>query len=104
MKVSIIVAAYNAEKFISRAVRSCIEQSMDKKDFEILVIDDGSTDNTKFILESFGEWIRVISLDSNKGLAYASNVGIKNAHSRFVVRVDADDYIHEDLLKMEYLY
>ena len=104
MKVSIIISTYNAEKFISRAVRSCIEQSMTKDDYEIIIVDDGSTDNTRYILESFGDWIRVISLEENKGLPYASNVGIKNALSRFVVRVDADDFIHEDLLKTEYLY
>ena len=104
MKVSIIISTYNAEKYISRAIRSCMEQSMPKKDYEIIVVDDGSTDNTRYILESFGDWIRVISLGENKGLPYASNVGIKNSLSRFVVRVDADDFIHEDLLKAEYLY
>ena len=77
---------------------------MPKKDYEIIVVDDGSTDNTRYILESFGDWIRVIWLGENKGLPYASNVGIKNSLSRFVVRVDADDFIHEDLLKAEYLY
>lgn len=104
MKVSIIISTYNAEKYISRAIRSCMEQSMPKKDYEIIVVDDGSTDNTRYILESFGDWIRVIWLGENKGLPYASNVGIKNSLSRFVVRVDADDFIHEDLLKTEYLY
>ena len=104
MKVSIIISTYNAEKYISRAIRSCMEQSMPKKDYEIIVVDDGSTDNTRYILESFGDWIRVIWLGENKGLPYASNVGIKNSLSRFVVRVDADDFIHEDLLKAEYLY
>lgn len=104
MKVSIIITTYNAEKYISRAIRSCIEQSMTKNDYEIIVVDDGSTDNTNYILESFGDWIQVISLGENKGLPYAANIGIKNALSRFVVRVDADDFIHEDLLKTGYLY
>lgn len=104
MKVSIIIATYNSEKYISRALRSCVEQSMDKKDYEVIVVDDGSTDNTKYILNSFGDWIKTITLDKNMGLPYASNVGIKNALSRFVIRVDSDDYIHEDLLKVEYLY
>lgn len=104
MKVSIIIAAYNAEKYISRAIRSCIDQSMDRKDYEIIVADDGSTDNTKRILDSFREWIKVISLEKNMGLAYACNVGIVSALSQFVVRVDADDFINQDLLKVEYLY
>jgi glycosyltransferase involved in cell wall biosynthesis len=77
---------------------------MDRKDFEIVVVDDGSTDNTHHVLHSFGDWIRVITLPRNTGLPYASNVGIRNAFSRFVVRVDADDYIHQDLLRVGYLY
>lgn len=104
MKVSIIITAYNSEKYISRAVRSCLEQSFHKKEYEIIVVDDGSTDNTGEILKSFGEWIKVIHVGENKGLPNASNLGIRKALSRFVVRVDADDYIHEDLIKIEYLY
>ena len=104
MKVSIIISTYNCERFISRTIRSCIDQSMDKKDFEIIVVDDGSTDKTNDILKCFGDWIRVITLERNMGLPYASNIGIKSALSRFVVRVDADDYIHEDLLRVGCLY
>jgi len=104
MKVSIVIATYNCEKYISRALRSCIDQSMEKKDYEILVIDDGSTDNTKYILQSFGDWIRHVDLPENMGLPYACNVGIKNALSRFVIRVDADDYVHEDFLRVLYLH
>lgn len=104
MKISIIIAAYNAELYISRAIRSCLEQSMEKKDYEIIVVDDGSTDNTQRVLSSFGDWIKVINLEKNMGMPYACNIGIRNSLSRFVVRVDSDDYIHEDMLKVEYLY
>lgn len=104
MKISIIITSFNCEKYISRAIRSCIDQSMDTKDYEIIVVDDGSTDNTKHILSSFGDWIRVIELGKNKGLPYACNVGIEHSLSKFVLRVDADDYIHEDLLRVEYLF
>ena len=104
MKVSIIVATYNCERYIGRAVRSLIEQSFAKQDYEIIVVDDGSTDNTAQVLDSFGDWIRVISLGEHKGLPYACNEGIRKTLSRFVVRVDADDYVHEDFLRVEYLY
>ncbi|HKZ41656.1 MAG TPA: glycosyltransferase family A protein [Candidatus Hodarchaeales archaeon] len=104
MKVSVIISTFNCERYISRTIRSCIEQSMERKDFEIIVVNDGSTDNTNHILKSFGDWIRVITLESNMGLPYASNMGIKSALGRFVTRVDADDYIHEDLLRVGYLY
>ena len=105
MKVSIIISVYNGEKFISRAIRSCLEQSMKKEDYEIIVINDGSTDNTGQILSSFDrDLIKVITLDKNMGLPFACNMGIKKAFGRFVVRVDADDYVHEDFLKVGYLY
>jgi len=104
MKISIIIATYNSEKYISRAIRSCVEQSMDKKDYEIIVVDDGSTDNTEQILKSFGDWIKLIKLDKNYGLPYACNVGIKSAISRYIIRVDADDFINSDLLNTANLF
>ncbi len=104
MKVSIIISVYNGEKFVSRAIRSCVEQSMPKTGYEIVVVNDGSTDNTKRILDSFGDWIKVINLKKNMGLPYACNTGIRQSLGRNVVRVDADDYIHEDFLKVSYLY
>ena len=104
MKVTVIVAVHNGEYHIGRAIRSLLEQSMAKKDYEILVVNDGSTDNTLRVLNSYGEWIRVINIEKQVGLPAACNIGIRDAHSRFVVRVDADDYVHEDLLKIEYLF
>jgi len=104
MKISAIIAAYNCEEYIGRAIRSLIDQSFPKNDYEIIVVNDGSTDRTNHVLESFGEWIKVITLSEHKGLPYACNEGIRKALGRYVVRVDADDYAHEDLLKVEYLY
>lgn len=104
MKVSVIIASYNCERYLSRAVRSLIDQSFPKDDYEIIVVDDGSTDHTEQILESFGDWIKVITLKEHKGLPYACNEGIRKALGRYIVRVDADDYVHEDLLRVENLY
>ncbi len=104
MKVSVIVATYNCERYIGRAIRSLINQSLPKTDYEIIVVDDGSTDHTRQVLESFGEWIKVISLSEHKGLPYACNEGVKKALGFLVVRVDADDYVHEDFLKTEHLF
>ena len=100
MKVSIVIAVKNGEKFISKAIRSCLEQSISKHDYEIIVVNDGSTDNTRYILDSFGQQIKVITLKRNMGLPYACNVGIKQANGQFVMRVDSDDYVHEDILKV----
>jgi glycosyltransferase involved in cell wall biosynthesis len=102
MKVSIIVTVYNREKFIARCLRSCLDQSMNKNDYEIIVVNDGSTDNSEQVINSFGNQIRKISYKKNKGLAYASNTGIEASNSKYVVRIDSDDYVHTDLLKIEY--
>lgn len=102
MNTSIIITAYNAERYIGRAVRSCIRQSIGNH--EVIVVDDGSTDNTVSVLESFGEWIKLIKLGGNYGLPHAANVGIRASTGQMVMRVDADDYVHEDILKVGYLY
>ncbi|MFC1930555.1 glycosyltransferase family 2 protein [Chloroflexota bacterium] len=104
MNVSVIIATYNYARYIGRAIRSVINQSFPKDSYEIIVVDDGSTDNTIKVLEPFREWIKVVSLGQHKGLPYACNEGIEKALGRYVVRVDADDYVHEDFLKVEYLY
>lgn len=102
--VSIIITAYNYEKYIERAIRSCFEQSLPKNDFEILVVNDASTDNTKEILENYSIDVRVFNLEKNVGLSGARNYGIKKSKGQFVVFVDADDYLHRDLLFVEKLF
>jgi len=104
MDVTVIIAAQNAEAYIGRAIRSLMDQSLPRHAFEVLVIDDASTDHTLRVLESFGDWIRIVSLPEQVGLPAACNIGIRNARTRFVVRVDADDYVHEDFLRIERLF
>jgi glycosyltransferase involved in cell wall biosynthesis len=103
-EVSIIIAAYNAEKYIERAIRSCINQSFPDNNYEILVIDDGSTDATPRICADYSNYIINHRSRENRGLPATINVGIRNARSRFVIRVDADDYVHEDFIKVLYLF
>lgn len=104
MKISIIIPTFNYDKYIARAIRSCIEQSFPKKDFEIVVINDSSKDATKYILASYGRWIRVIELIENQGLPYSRNEGIMSAKGDYIVNLDADDYLHIDFLKTCSLY
>jgi len=104
MKISIIIPTFNYDKYIARAIRSCIEQSLSKTDFEIIVVNDSSKDSTKYILESYGHWIRVIDHADNKGLPYSRNQGIMNAKGDYIVNLDADDYLHPDFLKICNLY
>lgn len=97
-KVSVIVPAYNEEKFIGRAIRSILSNSIDKNDFEVLVVDDASTDQTVECLKPFENEITLIKNRVNKGLPSALNAGIKQSRGRYIVRVDADDYVHADYL------
>jgi len=91
---SIIICCFNRAQYIGRAIRSCQKQ---QGNFEIIVVDDGSTDNSRKVIESF-DGITRIFLDKNGGVAHASNVGIKKANGAFVIRVDADDYISENTI------
>ena len=104
MDISVITTTYNYERYIGRSIRSLISQTFPKERYEIIVVDDGSTDRTRNVLASFGDRIETIALAEHKGLPYTCNVGIRKALGRYVVRVDADDYVHEDFLRVAYLY
>lgn len=98
--VTIIITSFNYGKYVARAIRSCLDQSYPRDRFEILVVDDASTDNSRIILESFGKYIRTIFLDKNVGLAAARNIGIQAAKGEYVVFLDADDFLHNDFLRV----
>lgn len=95
---SVIITNHNNEKYLGRAIRSCLKQSMESSRFEVIVVDDASTDQSREIIEGFGDRIVSIFLKENVGVAEASNVGIRNALGSFVIRVDSDDYIGENTL------
>ena len=102
--VSVIVAAHDEERYIGRCLRSLLAQRFARSQFEIVVVDDGSTDRTAAILETFGADIRVIRNDKNLGLPASLNKAITSTHSKFVVRVDADDYVNAAFLDVLYLF
>ncbi|MCX6723794.1 MAG: glycosyltransferase [Candidatus Staskawiczbacteria bacterium] len=95
---SVIITNFNKKAYISRAIRSCLKQSLDRGRYEIIVIDDASTDKSRDVIESFGSDILPIYLKDNVGVAEASNIGIRKALGSFIIRVDADDYINENTL------
>jgi len=107
-KVSVIVAAYNQERFIGRCLRSLLHQSMPHSDYEIIVVDDGSTDRTAYALELFCDpsdsVVRVIRCEKNGGLPAAINKGMHDAKAPFVVRVDSDDFVNSNFLNILYYY
>lgn len=96
MKLSIVVPAYNVEKYIERCINSMINYDYD---YEIIIINDGSTDNTLNVVEKYRNLknIKIIS-QRNKGLSYARNVGIKNAEGEYISFIDSDDFV--DLKEM----
>ncbi len=102
--VSLIITAYNYDRYIERALRSAMEQNYDPRKYEIIVVNDKSTDNTAKILDNFADVARIFNLDENVGLAAARNFGIKKARGQFVIFLDADDYIHHDLIYVEHLF
>ncbi len=99
--VSIIITAYNYERYIERAIRSCLVQSLTKNQYEVIVVNDCSTDNTYKVLENYKEDVRVFNLEKNVGLAAARNFGAKKALGQFIMFLDADDYIQRDLLLIQ---
>jgi len=99
MHMSVVVTNYNYGRYLGRCLRSLLSQSAERDVFEIIVIDDASTDDSAVILKTFQDSIQVKSNKRNMGLAYSSNVGILSARGRYVVRVDADDYVHRDFIK-----
>lgn len=102
MEISIIISNFNNGKFISRAIRSAINQNFDKREFEILVIDDCSTDNSINLIEGFGNYIRTIYNKTNLGLAISCNNAVKAALGKFVFFLDSDDIISSNVLLVEH--
>ena len=91
MTISVLIAVYNAEDTIKAAIESILNQTF--QDFEIIVIDDGSTDNTvKIIEELYDERIAIYSNSANLGQIKSLNKGLKYCRGEYIARMDADDY------------
>lgn len=89
-KISVVMPVYNGEKYLKEALESILNQTF--KDFELIVIDDGSTDKSEEIIKSFSDQ-RIVYLDngSNLGLSKSFNRGIQAAQGDYIARMDADD-------------
>ncbi len=99
VSVSVIIPVYNQELYIGRCLRSLLDQSLEREQYEIIIIDDGSNDKTSEILKTYKDEIELIKNKTNKGLPYSLNRGIKASKGRFIVRVDSDDYVNKEFLK-----
>jgi len=98
-QISVVVTNFNYGHLVGRCIRSLLNQTLPLENFEIVVVDDCSTDDSVSILRNFGDQITLLELPENKGLAHASNSGIERCISRYIVRVDADDYVHPKFLE-----
>ena len=95
-KVSIIIPVYNQEELVIR----CLNSIPKRNDIEIIVINDGSTDNTKKVLNEYKKHyskLKIISYDKNNGVSYARNKGIDKAIGEYILFIDSDDYINSDV-------
>ena len=99
MILSIIIPVYNTEQYIKKCLESCLHQN--EMEYEIIIIDDGSPDNSVDIVKQIAatkENVRIIS-QPNMGLSAARNVGLSLARGEYVWFVDSDDYIEDNCLK-----
>lgn len=101
IKVSVIIPIYNAEKYLKKCLDSVLYQQL--SEFELILVNDGSTDGSKNIIESYlinySEKIKYIEKE-NGGLSSARNLGLQHAEGKYVTFLDSDDYISDDYLKV----
>lgn len=101
-KVSVIVPVYNSEKFISRCIKSVLSQSID--DWELILIDDGSTDDSGIICNDYAikdKRIKVHHIE-NRGVSNARNIGIECAEGKYILFLDSDDYLDSECIEKSY--
>ncbi len=101
MKLSIIIPLYNTEKLISKCILSALEQDLPQDEYEILVIDDGSTDSSAAVVKELTQRYPNIRLFSkpNEGLSMTRNYGTDRAAGQYILYLDSDDYLHPNILK-----
>ena len=102
-KISVIVPIYNREKYLEKCLQSIVIQ--DFKDIEIICVNDGSLDNSLYILEAFkakDSRIIIINNKNNKGSSYARNIAILKARGKYCLNIDSDDWIEQGYLKALY--
>ena len=100
MFLSIIVPVYNVEAYLERCVGSLLDQDIDRSDYEIILVDDGSTDSSGTLCDRIASQepgIRVIHKE-NGGLGSARNAGIRAAAAEYILFVDSDDYLEPCVL------
>ena len=104
-KISVIMPAYNAEKYISEAIESILNQTF--TDFEFIIINDGSKDDTAKIVKDYAEKdkrIKFIDNKENQGIVVVLNQGLSLACGEYIARMDSDDISHQDRFEKQVAY
>lgn len=102
-RVTILMPVYNAERFLKEAIDSVLQQTF--SDFEFLILDDGSTDRSVAIIQSYSDpRIRLYQNESNQGISATLNKGIELAATEVIARMDADDICYPDRLQKQWEY
>ena len=96
--VSVIIPNYNRENFIGATIRNLLAQTL--KPYEIIVVDDGSTDNSLGVIHSFGDKVKVLR-QANKGPGAARNAGLRVATGEYIQFQDSDDFISLNKLETQ---
>ena len=95
--VSVIMPVYNVDRYLEKAIRSVLAQTF--SDFELILIDDGSTDKSAEICDGFHSYTNVTVLHiPNSGVAHARNTGLKTAKGKYIAFFDSDDWVEPDML------
>ncbi len=98
--LTVLMPVYNAEKFLGEAIESILNQTF--TDFEFLIIDDGSTDSTIKIIESYTDSrIRLFKNQENLGISATLNKGIEMASTELIARMDADDISYSSRIQKQ---
>jgi len=97
--ITVYITNYNYERYIGKSISSVLEQSY--QNFELIIIDDGSTDNSGKIINSFNDPRIVLKIfNKNIGLNKSNNIAIKKSKGKYIIRLDADDYFEKNALKI----
>jgi glycosyltransferase involved in cell wall biosynthesis len=98
--ISVLMPAYNCEAYIKEAIESIINQTF--HDFELIVVDDGSTNDTLNLIKSFTDKRVVCVKNSHRGIVTALNTGLRIARGKYIARMDADDISYSNRLQKQY--
>jgi glycosyltransferase involved in cell wall biosynthesis len=101
MKISIIIPVFNVEKYIEKCLESVFKQDVKDSEYEVIIVNDGTLDNSMEIVENFTNEYKNIKIinQNNQGLSSARNAGMKIAQGDYIWFVDSDDWIEENCLQ-----